>query len=188
MKNLKRHVGKLLAVLPIALALLIVVTWVANKEELQQKEIPESVRTMRVIEVPKTDLIPRAFGFGVAEPGEVWRAMAEVKGRVVEVHPELKSGALISAGEVLIKIDPTEYELAVARLEAGINQIKAQLLELDVEEQNTRASLTIEQRSLALAEQSLKRKQTAREKKAISGDEVDREERTVLTQRQNIQK
>jgi multidrug efflux pump subunit AcrA (membrane-fusion protein) len=113
--------------------------------------------------------------------------MAEVKGRVVAVHPELKSGALISAGKLLIKIDPTEYELAAARLEASINQIKAQLVELDVEEQNTRASLTIEQRSLALAEQSLKRKQAAREKRAISGDEVDREERTVLTQRQNTQ-
>jgi RND family efflux transporter MFP subunit len=187
MKNLKRHVGKFLAVIPIAFALLIVVNWVANKEEPQQKAMPESVRPMRVINVPKTDLIPRAVGFGVAEPGRIWRAMAEVKGRVVAVHPELKSGALISAGKLLIKIDPTEYELAVARLKASINQIKAQLVELDVEEQNTRASLTIEQRSLALAEQSLKRKQAAREKRAISGDEVDREERTVLTQRQNTQ-
>ncbi len=89
MKNLKRHIGKLLAVIPIALALLIVVTWVASKEEPQQKEIPESVRTMRVIKVPRTDLIPRAIGFGVAEPERIWRAMAEVKGRVVEVHPDV---------------------------------------------------------------------------------------------------
>lgn len=187
MKILKRHAVKLLAVVPIALALLIVVNWVANKEEPQQKEINESVRTLRVIKVQKTDLIPRAVGFGVAEPGRIWRAMAEVKGRVVEIHPELKSGALISAGQLLIKIDPTEYELAVASLEASIDQIKAQLLELEVKEQNTKASLAIEQRSLALVEQSLKRKQTAREKRAISGDEVDREERNVLTQRQNIQ-
>jgi RND family efflux transporter MFP subunit len=187
MKNLKRYAVKLLAVIPIALAVLIVVNWVANKKEPQKKGMPESVRTMRVIEVPKTDLIPRAVGFGVAEPGEVWRAMAEVKGRVVEVHPELKSGALISAGQQLIKIDPTEYELAVARLKASIDQIKAQLVELEIEEKNTKASLAIEQRSLTLAEQSLKRKQTAREKRAISGDEVDREERTVLTQRQTIQ-
>ncbi|MBC2712453.1 MAG: biotin/lipoyl-binding protein [Desulfosarcina sp.] len=188
MKSLKHHVGKLLAAIPIALALLIVVTWVADKEEPQQKEIHESVRTMRVIKVPRTDLIPRAIGFGVAEPGRIWRAMAEVKGRVVEVHPELKSGAFISNGDLLIEIDSTEYKLAVAGLEAGIRQIRAQLSELDVEEQNTRASIDIEQRSLALAEQSLKRKQTAREKRAISGDEVDREKRTVLTQRQNIQK
>ena len=187
MKSLKYYAVKLLAIVPIALALLLVVNWVANKKEPQKKEIHESVRTMRVIKVVKTDLIPRAIGFGVAEPGRIWRAMAEVKGRVVEVYSDLKSGALISAGQVLIKIDPTDYELAEARLEAGISQIKAQLQELDVEKQNTRASIAIEERSLALAEQSLKRKQTAREKKAISGDEVDREERTVLTQRQNIQ-
>jgi multidrug efflux pump subunit AcrA (membrane-fusion protein) len=158
MKKLNRHVVKLLALVPIALAVLIVVNWVANKEEPQQKEINESVRTLRVIKVSKTDLIPRAVGFGVAEPGRIWRAMAEVKGRVVAIHPELKSGALISAGEVLLKIDPAEYELAMASLEASINQIKAQLSELDVEEQNARASLKIEQRSLSLAEQSLKRK------------------------------
>lgn len=187
MKSLKHYAFKLLAVVPIVLALLLVVNWVANKKEPQKKEIHESVRTMRVIKVVKTDLIPRAIGFGVAEPERIWRAMAEVKGRVVEAYSDLKSGALISAGQVLIKIDPTEYELAEARLDAGINQIKAQLLELDVEKQNTEASVAIEERSLALAEQSLKRKATAREKKAISGDEVDREERTVLSQRQNIQ-
>ncbi len=99
MKNLKRHIGKLLAVIPIALALLIVVTWVASKEEPQQKEIPESVRTMRVIKVPRTDLIPRAIGFGVAEPERIWRAMAEVKGRVVEVHPDTAAECGFGNGE-----------------------------------------------------------------------------------------
>lgn len=187
MKNLKRHAVKLLAIVPIALAVVIVINWVAGKEQPQKKETPELARTLRVINVPRTDLIPRAIGFGVAEPGEVWRAMAEVKGRVVKVHPELKSGALIPAGQELIKIDSTEYELTAARLEASIDQIDAQLRELEVEEKNTKASLAIEQRSLALAEQSLERKQTARQKRAISGDEVDREERTVLTQRQAIQ-
>jgi RND family efflux transporter MFP subunit len=187
MKKSKHHVRKLLAIIPIALALLIVINWMANKEESQQKAIPESIHTVRVIKVPKMDLIPRAVGFGVAEPGRVWRAMAEVKGRVEEINPELKSGALISGGEILIKIDPTEYELAEANLKAIIDQIKAQLLELEAKEQNTKDSLTIEQRSLTLAEQSLKRKQEAKQKRAISGDEVDREERTVLTQRQNIQ-
>lgn len=187
MKSLKGYLKKVVAIVPILFALLIVITWINNRDKPQQKTIVESVHTMRVIKVTKTDLIPRAVGFGVAEPGRIWRAMAEVRGRVVEVYADLKSGALISAGQVLIKIDPTDYELAAARLDAGIDQIKAQLLELYVEKQNTRASIAIEERSLTLAKQSLKRRQIAREKKAISGDEVDREERTVLSQQQNIQ-
>ena len=187
MKNTKRYLKKLVGIIPIVIAFLVVVNWVANKKEPQKKEINESVRTMRVIKVTKTDLIPRAVGFGVAEPGKIWRAMAEVKGRVVEVYSDLKSGAMISSGQILIKIDPTDYELSVARLDAGINKINAQLLELDVEKQNTMASIAIEERSLALAEQSFKRKQKILEKRAVSKAEVEREERTVLTQRQNIQ-
>ena len=53
--------------------------------------------------------------------------IAEVKGRVEHVHPRLASGELIAAGEELLRIDPTEYELAVAQLEADIQQANAQL-------------------------------------------------------------
>lgn len=68
---------------------------------------------------------------------------------------------MISEGEVLVIIDPTEYELTTARQEASLYQIKTMLVELDVQANNTQGSLMIEQCSLVLAEQIPQMKQTA---------------------------
>ena len=133
------------------------------------------------------DLVPRAVGYGVAEPGWVWEAVAEVKGTVSSIHPRLKSGEMIGAKSVLIQIDPTEYELAVARLEASVEETQAKIKELAEDEENTKRLIAVEQRSLELAQKSLERKLEALKRNAISQDEVDREERNYLQQKQNVQ-
>lgn len=176
-----------LIILPIAAAVLVVAYLVTHKPDPLRKQGEESIRSLRVIEAPTVDLIPRAVGFGVAEPGWVWEAVAEVKGTVVSIHPRLKSGELIGAESVLIQIDPTEYELAVARLEANVEEIRANLKELAGDEENTKRLIEVEQRSLKLAQKSLERKIEALKRNAISQDEVDREERNYLQQKQTIQ-
>jgi RND family efflux transporter MFP subunit len=133
------------------------------------------------------DLVPRVIGYGIAEPGLVWEAVAEVKGTVTSIHPRLKSGELIGAKDVVIQIEPTEYELAVARLEASVEEARARMAELDGDEENTKKLLAIEQRSLELARISLERKLELLKNKAIPQDEVDREERDYLQQKQKVQ-
>ncbi len=178
---------KLLGVLPIIIAIIVIIMLFKSKSGPQKKVVSEAQRDMRVIQVPTVDLIPRIIGFGTAEPGNIWRAVAEVKGRVLEAHPDLKSGAILKKGTVLLKIDSVEYELAVAMHISGIDQVKADMAELQLQKENTAISLEIEKRSLALVEQSLARKQNALKSRTISADDVDKEERNVLSQRQNVQ-
>ncbi len=183
---LKKALIGLLTLLPIAAAALAVAYLMANKPGPTQRRDMEAVRTLRVIAAPVVDFVPRAVGYGVASPGAVWEAVAEVSGTVEAIHPRLKSGELIQAGSLLVRIDAAEYELVVARLEAGIDEIQANIRQLDAEKANIRLLLDIEQRSLNLARQSLERKRTAQERRAISLDEVDREERNVLQQQQQL--
>lgn len=179
---------KWLIVLPIVAGVAILALLVASREGPGRRAEREAIRTLRVIHAPRVDVVPRAIGYGTARPGQTWRAVAQVKGHVVEVHPELESGAMVSAGETLLRIDPTEYELAVAQFEAEIAQVSAQLSELDVQEANDRASLEIEESSLALAQRELERLETLRERNAASDSDVDQQTRTLLTQRQLVQK
>jgi multidrug efflux system membrane fusion protein len=104
---------KAIGILPIILAILIVILMVKSKSTPEKKEIVETARPMRVITVPVVDLVPRAVGFGVSAPGRIWRAVSEVKGRVSQIHPDLKAGALIKEGALLLKINPIEYELTI---------------------------------------------------------------------------
>lgn len=172
---------------PLVVGIAVVVVLVTNRPELKHKAEQEESRALRVISVPAVDVIPRALGYGTAEPGQVWKAVAEVKGRVVETHPVLKPGAMVKKGEVLVRIDPTEYELAVSQLNADIAQVNAQLEELTVKETNDRASLKIEEQSLALAVREFERAKALLQRDASSAGEVDQQERNMLTQRQSVQ-
>lgn len=173
--------------LPIAVALVLTAYLVTHRPGPTRKPVSESIRTLRVIEVPYVDLVPKATGYGVAQAGRVWEAVAEVKGIVLSVFPHLKSGVHVKANDILIRIDPTEYELTVARLEAGVEKTQAEIKELSGDEENTKRLLAVEQRSLALARLSLERKRGALKRNAISHDEVDVEERNFLLQKKTVQ-
>ncbi|MBT3176879.1 MAG: efflux RND transporter periplasmic adaptor subunit [Desulfobacula sp.] len=188
MKNLIiRYLKRLLIILPIVAAVSVVAYLLMHRANPVKKPVGESIRTLRTIKAPQVELVPRAKGYGVAEPGQVWEAVAEVRGTVLSIHPRLKSGELIDAKSVLIQIDPTEYELAVARLEANIEETRANINKLAADKENTKQLLAIEKRSIALAQKLLERKQMLAKRNAISFDEVDREEKLFLQQKQIVQ-
>lgn len=175
------------SILPLVVAAVITALLLANRPALVGNDVEEAVRTLRVIKAPVVDFVPRAVGYGVAAPALVWEAFAEVEGTLAVVDPHLKSGELIPAGKVLAEIDPTEYQLAVARLEAKIEEAKARLSELVEDKSNLTQLIAIESRSLKLSEKLLERKRVALKKSAISQDDVDREERNMLQQKKQVQ-
>ncbi|WP_089723942.1 efflux RND transporter periplasmic adaptor subunit [Candidatus Thiosymbion oneisti] len=164
---------KSLLVPPIALGVLALLWITAGKEPPATAQRGEPTRTVRVIEALELDLIPTAEGYGPARPARVWEAVAQVKGRVIRIHPRLRDGEILAEGTELLRIDPVDYELALAETEA-------ELAELRVQEQNARASLAIETRNLALAQQDLERARRLVQKGTTSKSAVDEAERSVL--------
>lgn len=59
--------------------------------------------------------------FGTVIPAREIRIMPEVSGRLVELNRKLITGGLIAEGEQLIKIDPADYDIAVAQAEADLD-------------------------------------------------------------------
>ena len=153
----------------------------------EQRELQEAATKVRVIDAPVVNVIPRALGYGHVEPGKVWEAIAEVKGRVVDIHPRLKKGAILAAGTELLRLDATDYQLKVAEIEATVRSVRAQISELATKEKNTRASLRIDTKSLDLSAKDLERKQRLFKNKTVSQSAVDQEERNVLARRQSVQ-
>lgn len=177
----------ILTLLPVAAAVLAVGYLVMHRSAPTKKPETESVTPLRVIRTSYVGLVPRAIGFGVAQPGKIWEAISEVQGTVLSIHPQLKSGEMIPAHTVLIQIDPKEYHLTIARLEANIEEIRANLQELSETRQNTKNLMAIEEASLVLATKSFERTRVLLKSNATSRDTVDREQRTLLQQQQAVQ-
>ena len=187
MKISNELVRRLLIVPPVVVGIALLAWMRSNASVPERRPEVEVSRTLRVITVPVVDLVPRVEAYGTARPGQVWRAVAEVKGRVIRVHPELRPGSIIGAGEEVLQIDETEYQLAITRLTADIEQAQGQLDELGVRGENDNESLNIENDTLALAEKELARLKGLAEQNAITPAELDAQTRTTLVQRKKTQ-
>lgn len=185
--KLKEHAKRLLIIPPLLIGAAAIVIAVKTKDKPVQAPLSETAVKVRVIPAPSLDVVPRALGYGTVLPGKVWQAVAEVGGKVTEIHPQLKKGAIIPAGELLLKIDPAAYHLAARQIEANIRSTEAQLAELAVKEENTGASLKIDERSLTLSRKDLDRKKQLLKRKTVSQASVDQEERNVLSRQQSVQ-
>ncbi len=138
------------------------------------------VTPVRVLTVPRLDVVPRVTAFGTVQPDRVWQGVAEVSGRIADVHPNLRSGALIREGTVVLTIDPSDYHLALARAEA-------QLSDLQAREENLEASLAIQRESLAVARRDLERQETLARRGAVSQSTVDDAQKALLDARLSLQ-
>ncbi len=191
MDKAKQFLGRidrrLLVIPPVLLGVGIFLLMKGKFAEPERQPIAEVARPLRVIEVPQVALVPRVMGYGVAQAGDVCSAVAAVKGRVVQVHPELKAGAIFRAGQQVLQVDPTEYELRIALLQAEIAELHSQQARLAAEEENFLASLEIERSSLFLAQRDLTRLESLADSSSVTESEVDRNRREVLAQQQSVQ-
>lgn len=178
---------KLLIVPALAIGVVAVMLMVKGKDGPTEKPPAEHATVVRTLAVPKTDVVPRAIGYGEARAGRVWQAVPQVGGRIVELSPKVKEGSFARKNDVLVRIDDADYQLDVEVAEARITALQAQLKETETREATTRASLEIERDSLALAQAELLRLQTLGKDGTVTQSEVDREDRTVLTQRLRVQ-
>jgi multidrug efflux pump subunit AcrA (membrane-fusion protein) len=78
---------------------------------------PRPVPEVETITARQGDLVVEIPAQGVIEPVTVTRASAEVEGVVIAVSPDFEAGAAFKKGEVLLEIDPSDYESAVAQAE-----------------------------------------------------------------------
>ncbi len=171
---------RLLVLPPILAGILVLVLMAGNRKLPVQETTEMPAKPVRVFPVQAVDLVPVAEGYGSVTPAQLWTAVAEVSGRIVELHPRLRDGEIIPAGTLLLRIDPVDYELSLA-------QAEAELAALDVERKNAEASLEIEQRNLDLAQREFERISRLADKGTASRSNLDDAERSRLNSRNAVQ-
>lgn len=171
---------KWLIIPPVVIGVLVLLLMAASRQPPVQAERGEPSRTVRVIETPLVELVPKAEGYGPVLPARIWSAVSQVAGRVTCIHPKLRDGEILPEGTELVRIDPIDYEIALA-------QTAAELAELDVQEKNARASLKIEKRNEELAQKELERIRKLLKQGTSSQSAADEKERAMLAYRAAVQ-
>ena len=180
---------KTVFILPVVLiaAVAFVVIQVKSKAPIEHEEAKFPTRTVEVMTVNKIPFRGRALAFGNVEPAVLLKAKAEVSGKISYRHPQLKKGASLKKGTVLIRIEPTSYKISLNKSKAGLASSRSSLKQLETEEASTRRSLNIAQKNLNVGLKELDRIKQIWNKRLIARSALDAEEQKVLQLRQQVE-
>lgn len=121
-------------ILPLALIALSVVTvfimvGIAQGKRPERKDDTDQAVLVEAIEARVSSLNFAVHSQGSVEPRTETALVAEVAGQIVSVSPNFIAGGFFRKGEVLLQIDPSDYETAMLRAEANLASREAQLAE-----------------------------------------------------------
>ncbi|MHC4561172.1 MAG: efflux RND transporter periplasmic adaptor subunit [Planctomycetota bacterium] len=188
MNTLRWTLNTIVALVVLAIAGLLAWWMIVTKPGAPQQEAQPIVPNVLAPSVePMRDYAVRVVGFGSVRPKVSVDVTPQVSGEIIYKHPAFFSGEPVTKGQILFKIDPTDYALArdVARDE--IRLLEAKLEGLNVTEANLNQVLKIERDRLELAQRDLARAEELIKRNAASQTEIDRARETVLARQLQIQ-
>jgi len=80
-----------------------------------------------VAEVVKENLRIPVQAQGTVTPLRESSLLSEVRGRVIEVSPAFNVGGFVSKGELLLRVDPSDYRTSLLRAEAAVESAESAL-------------------------------------------------------------
>lgn len=153
------------------------------------RRIPERVipKVLAPAIEPKRNYVVNIIGYGSARPRVKVSITPEVSGKVTEKAANYLSGKYVTAGQVLFRIEKTDYELALAAAARKIELLDARLRGLDQEEANLAESEKLESARVELAKKQHDRAVKLLERGAGTENEVDTAREALLARRQQHQ-
>jgi RND family efflux transporter MFP subunit len=133
-----------------------------------------------VVEPPLLSLPRQWLGYGVVRPIDAANVSARVASTVVEVPARLKVGEPVVTGEVLVRLDDSDYRRSVDSATQQLASLDAQLGALEVERTGLQERMKLAESDLALAREDERRVGNAAAAGAIAPREVDRARGGVL--------
>lgn len=116
---------KLLAIGVVAAALFLAVMMNLLAPGADKSPEPEAAIAVKTMRVKSAELAVRVESQGVAKARTRTSLISEVSGAVLRVSDNFVVGGTFQAGDMLLALDPTDYEVALQRAEARLMSAKA---------------------------------------------------------------
>jgi RND family efflux transporter MFP subunit len=137
-------------------------------------------KVVRVMKVVPREIQPSAEGYGHTEPVYHWEAQSELEGTVTWIADDFKTGAILKKDTEILRLDPSSYQLNIARLEAELDVSK--LTDKTIQE-----SLAIAERDYKVQKSEYDRTLRLSKSGHLSQNEKDKATRELLSSQQQLQ-
>ncbi|HEO72092.1 MAG TPA: HlyD family efflux transporter periplasmic adaptor subunit [Candidatus Hydrogenedentes bacterium] len=144
----------------------------ALRKEPAQLAPSEPRLEVNVIEATPEDVPVLIRGYGDVRAVDVLHLTPKVAGEVIEIHPRLDMGEVIPEGELLFRIDPTDYELAKAQADAQVQRLETTIALLKEQYATDKGRVNTYRRTMELAQKEFERDQKLYQDDQIGSDSM----------------
>jgi membrane fusion protein, multidrug efflux system len=156
----------------------------ATKPEKPAKPVAERVFAVTTAVVKPAAYQPVFTLYGTIVSGRQTDIRALVSGQVIETSPELREGGVVEAGNVLMRIDPFNFESAKREAEAQLAEAKARIAEYEASIAQETASLKYAKEQMELAKVDVDRAKPLARRGTVSKRTLDERQQVLLQRRQ----
>lgn len=103
-------------------------TFTSSKPKVGKKKVEKNVTTVEVIHLAKEDIPMQVTGTGRVIPARQIELKPEVSGTISWVAPQFAAGGIIEKGDVILRIDPRDYELELRKSKSALASAEASLM------------------------------------------------------------
>ena len=86
----------------------------------ERVDVPQRATVVETMQPTLIDDRIQVTGFGTVEAHRLLQIQSQVSGEVLVMNDALMSGGFVSAGDMLLKVDPQDYEITVGQREAEV--------------------------------------------------------------------
>jgi len=152
MRWLQLFFKMLLPLLVIGASVRAAVWFMDNKPKAKRFKPPTAKLTVEAIRLKSQDYHINIRSYGIVRPRTESTLIPQVSGEIIFASPKFQEGGFFEKGEVLLEIDPRDYQAAVKIADANLTQIKMTASKTTILMENTR----LEQAKLRLERTKIK--------------------------------
>lgn len=146
---------------------------VSSREEPTERPFREATFTVESREAVETAHRPSILVYGQVETARDVELRPLVSGEIIAVNENLTAGMRVEEGDLLVSIDPFNYEGAIREAKANLMQVQATVREIDARLASENDQLTSAQDQLELARADLERAQSLAASGTLTNKQVD---------------
>jgi RND family efflux transporter MFP subunit len=112
----------------VLIAAMLATAWMLRNRPRAERRPPMAQTPVADVQpLVRTNCIVRLEAMGVVLPAREVSLQAEVSGRIVSIHPQLKEGGLVRQGEELLRLDDRSYAATLKQKEAALKTAESNL-------------------------------------------------------------
>ena len=157
-----------------------------NNPQARFRVVSERAYSVETLTLSAGDISQAIEASGNVQPARQVDLRPLVGGQVIYVNPNLRDGGAVSAGELLIEIDPANADLNLRQAQNALTDAQTSAARLTADVARQEGQVTLQRQQLRLAEAELARRQDLLDQGIITQAAFEQVQTSTLAQRQSL--